>query len=144
MSVRVRVHQAGIQSMFVPGGDINGFGRRVAFTTSTNMRKFALNRMRTGRLAKSFRTTSQVRHNRVRFNVQSSEKHALYLHAGTRPRAGNITLYAGVLSGRQPRSAAFPRWQRYIGARVYSVRGTRPTYFMSRALNQSLRRHQLV
>lgn len=144
MSVRVKVHPAGIQSMFVPGGDINGFGRRVAFTTTANMRKFAITHMRTGRLAKSFRTSSNVRRERVQFTTYSTEKHALYLQQGTSPRSGNITLYRDVLTGRAPRSAAFPRWQRYIGARAYSVRGTKPTYFMSRALNGALRRHQLV
>lgn len=150
-SVRVRVHESGIQSLFVPGGGVNNYGTRVAVTTTANMRQFAIKNMRTGRLLRSFRTRSQVRHNAARWTTYSTAPHALYLQRGTAPRAGNITLYAGVppvgmrnRGPKLPRSAAYPRWQKYIGARVHSVAGTKPTYFMSRALNQALRRYRLV
>lgn len=142
-SVKVRVNEAGIQSLFVPGGGVNRFGQRVSLTTTSNLRKFAIEHMRTGELLRSFRTRSQVSHNKVRFAVTSSAPQAIYLHSGTRPHAGG-TLYANVLSGAKSRAAANPRWHKYIGARVKVVRGTRPTYFMSRALNQALRRHRLV
>lgn len=151
-SVKVRVNQAGIQSLFVDGGGVNRFGQRVSLTTTANLRKFAIEHMRTGRLLKSFSTRSQVARNRVRFTVASSAEHAVYLQTGTSPRSG-VTLYAGVAGPytgtrnkgpRLSRAAANPRWHKYIGARAGTVAGTRPTYFMSRALNQSLRRHQLV
>lgn len=149
-SVKVRVIESGIQSLFVDGGGVNRFGQRVSLSTTSNLRKFAIDHMRTGRLLRSFRSRSEVRRNKVRFAVTSSEPHAVYLQTGTRPHYSGA-LYSGVppandrsrTPGRS-RAEANPRWHKYIGARVGITRGTRPTYFMSRALNQALRRHRLV
>ena len=144
MTVRTRVNQAGVQSMFAPGGDIYGFGRKVSITATTYARMWAVEHQRTGALAKSFSTSSQVRRNDVRWQLQSSEPHALFLERGTRPQAGKRILYQDVHYGEAPRSRAFPRWQGFIGVYQNGVAGIRATRFMSAALRRAMARHGLV
>lgn len=141
--VRVYVNEAGIQSMFIPGGQINEFGRKVAGDTTRAMNVFATQHRRTGRLRGSFRTRSQVRHNQVRYVVASSADHALFLERGTRFQVGYRRLYAGVQDGRLPPSAA-KGWAGYVGARVTFVGGTPATHFMSNALRTALRANGLA
>lgn len=143
MSVRVRVHEGAIQSMFVPGGQIDRFGRqKVSASITRSVRTFAAQHARTGRLAGSFRTTSRVRKFEVEFSVYSTVDHARYLEEGTAGASGPVTLYADVLPAKShPRAGGY---QKYIGAQVWSPRGTKATRFMSRALQEALHEHGLV
>jgi hypothetical protein len=155
--VRVEVHEKGIQSLFLPAGDVNKFGRqRVSADITREMREFALRNMRTGTLLKSFRSTSQVRRNAVRFTNYSTAPHALHLERGTRPQSGVILyedvgvqgpggrLIAGGIVGGRGRAAANPRWHAWIGVPMRQVAGIRPRRFMSKALRSALRNNGLV
>lgn len=154
--VRVQVHERGIQSLFLPGGGVNQFGRqRVSAEITRDMRAFAIEHMRTGRLLRSLRSDSQVRHNAVRFRNFSTVDHAMFLERGTSQQT-NVVLYkdlgvirngqlvAGAVVGGRGRAAANPRWHAYIGVFKRRVAGTRPTRFMSKALRAALRNNGLV
>lgn len=141
MAVRVKVYERAIQGMFNPGGAINRFGTRVARDTTINAKAFALRRARTGNLAKSISTSSRVMRNECEFTIKAAP-YARHLEYGTRPQTG-VILYEDVARGlRSP--AAAGRYTQFIGARMRRVEGTRPTRFMSRALDKALAKHGLA
>lgn len=81
-TVRVRVHEAKIQGMHEPGGDIHQFSRRLGRDGARYA--VALAPKRTMELANSVGTTTRTYPLRVITNVYASAPHALFVIRGTR------------------------------------------------------------
>jgi hypothetical protein len=144
MATRTRVHvnQAAIQSLFVPGGQIDRYGRtRISRGITDDIHSFTSKHRRTGELHASFRSRSETKKNGVTFTVYSTEPaKARYLEFGTKNQIGARVMYRGLPAGA-PEAGRF-KWS--IGRIVFNPAGTGAYHFMSKALDRVLRKHRLV
>lgn len=139
MATTVRVNQPAIQSMFVEGGDIHGFAKKLRKDVRIQSRRAAPRR--TGTLRRSI-TADRIGTNQYRcnFRVYSWAPHARWVEKGTafviHPHGGGLVLY-------QDGRAAPARWAYSELSVMDFVLGQKPNPFLEIGLARAFALHGL-
>lgn len=148
---RVRVHNAAIRSLWLPGGRVHRFTGRFARSAEYQSRIAAPKR--TGALRRSIdsdRRGSNQYGNKV--TVWTTAEHAKWVLLGTKgkrmPKGRFIQLYkpprpVAAARGRQPTRGKVGDFTDTMGALVKGVAGQSKNNFLDRGMNRALRIHGL-
>lgn len=142
MATRVRVDHVAIQSMFVEGGQVHDFGKKLRRTARIETRRAAPRR--SGDLRRSiYSDLTGTNQFRLQVRVKAYAEHALWVNNGTWAidpvRADKLVLYAF-----PPLRSGIPfRYQKYQGAQKDWVHGQVGQHYMEKGLARAMARHGL-